>query len=118
VIIPLDDPADLPTAVRAFRHRSGEKLNSVSRRIAAETMRTLQSVNTQIGHWEFGRKSPQLATLGPYLRGHRLQLALVPQLDTEVLPPCTERSDLPYITCVLPSGHGGSHRTYDGRDFR
>ncbi len=117
-MIPLFDPADLPETVAAFRASRGLSRIAIADKIARDEGRFADSVRSQVAEWERRAKSPQLASLGPYLRGHRLILLVAATDDhtTDITPWC-RAADRRGRRCAVVAGHGGEHRDYAGLEF-
>lgn len=76
-VIIFDDPVDLPAAIARARKASGLTRWRVSEDIAAETGRSVHSVDIQACGWELGYRSPNLDSIEVYLRQHGWKLAIV-----------------------------------------
>ena len=120
LVIVLENPADLPAAVRKFRRSRGLTLHELivaMRKARTGYERTTRALSHQFSTWELGQKSPNIASLAPYLHVHHLALAVVSagELDTATAW-CDER-DRGRDRCAMMDGHGGDHRTYAGDAF-
>ena len=118
-MIPLNDPATLPIAVRALRESRGWSRQGVARKVAASALRTDKTIQNQWHAWEAGVKSPLLLSLGLYLRAHGVRLGLLLPVDRDDSPWCPARSrESERRRCAVAAGHGGRHRDYASNEFR
>lgn len=118
-MILVEDVAQLPRMVMELRRAAGLTRAGLARSHAeAQGLpATAQSTEHRWALWETGRKSPILVSLVPYLRAHRVGMALTLPEDGDQPSWCPFRSRS-RARCACVAGHGGPHRGYDGDVIR